>query len=971
VIEPISLSAAITTLVGSAPHWAPVLTRTLTGKGKDLAVGRGKQLFDERQHEKHVQRALHNAAERGVARFTSGPERDQYRHVLEILARDDGSSRILRDEGLQLFTLSDTPDMEALTERYNLAERTRTLSEATAHENVDAAPYLSSFFDALIAELYNDPLFRAEMGEVIKVRAAANGQRSLEDVRTLLGQIGNILADNYEPTQFLRDVDTYLQHIEGALRQHRLVGIPFDRDIETSPELAGIFVSLKVVIGERGDSENDLDDEHDVAPDVQSVLEGVSYLVLLGDPGSGKSITTRYIARSHAQANLNTAVSTRAAGLLRGKPVPLRIELRLLSEARRQRPELSFVSYATEVLLAREGVTVDSRMFTELLERRLMLLMFDGLDEVPTLGDRKDLVEEIEKFAHSYPGNRIVVTSRPVGYEIAPFSRSMFHEGRIRAFDDTQIRQFLTGWYQHVLKYDSSLPADAQEELDAFYEALKDNVNLHRLATNPLMLTVMAAVHRFERLPDKRVQVYDKCAELLLSTWAKLKHTDERWKDLKMGAKDQKDCLAHLGFVLHNHAQNQWEETEAADGQRRRKGDTAVDVPTRFIEREMNNFLTSQDVPLRGIELHREVERFLELVKVEAGLLVERGKDEQGGPLYGFLHRTFQEYFAALDLDNRRTQDDDAEIVTEFLRDHLHDPHWREVTVLLLGKLPRKLTTSQLKSVLDGLSCRSAYAAVIQQDLFFVADCLAEDMDVRSEFADHVVTELSRLVKESPFPSQVQQALDALGSLLRTRQYAHPAQRMLKELMTQDDELDVRTRIDAAVPLCARVKGKGSGEASNRSHASAFLLGLAQRLDLPATEAIAAAQALYRNSPRGSDEGRQAGEALLEIARRPGLPVTEAIAAARALYGSSPSGSDEEQQAGEALLEIVRRPSLPVTEEIAVAQILYLSVRDSDEHRRGLEALLEMVQRPDLSVTEAIAVAQMLYLSTPSITTRD
>jgi len=242
--------------------------------------------------------------------------------------------------------------------------------------------------------------------------------------------------------------------------------------------------------------------------------------------------------------------------------------------------------------------------------------------------------------------------------------------------------------------------AKPTEELDAFYQALRGNINLHRLATNPLMLTVMTAVHRFERLPDKRVQVYDKCADLLLSTWARLKHTDDRWKDLKMGTDDQKGCLAHLGFVLHQHAQERLVEEpepvdtpEVSDAQGQPPEQTAVDVPAQFIQREMKHFLTSQDVPLPTVEINAEVGRFLSLVEVEAGLLVERGKDERGEALFGFVHRTFQEYFAALDLDNRRTQDDDPNVIIAFLNAHLHDPHWREVTLLLLARFLRRLTT--------------------------------------------------------------------------------------------------------------------------------------------------------------------------------------------------------------------------------------------------------------------------------------
>src|SRR5207248_3464399 len=54
---------------------------------------------------------------------------------------------------------------------------------------IDAAPYLGSFFVALLAELYADPFFRQQLSDVIQVRAAMSMQRSLTEVVATL-QIG-------------------------------------------------------------------------------------------------------------------------------------------------------------------------------------------------------------------------------------------------------------------------------------------------------------------------------------------------------------------------------------------------------------------------------------------------------------------------------------------------------------------------------------------------------------------------------------------------------------------------------------------------------------------------------------------------------------------------------------------------------------------------------------------------------------
>ena len=143
-----------------------------------------------------------------------------------------------------------------------------------------------------------------------------------------------------------------------------------------------------------------------------------------------------------------------------------------------------------------------------------MLVLFDGLDEVATLSERRQLVEQIELFAQRYPGNRILVTSRPVGYELASISDPTFQHADIQSFDDEQIHQFLESWYRYVLRF-SSLPFEAHQELEAFFKTLQENPRLHKLATNPLLLTVMTALHRYERLPDERVLIYDKCSDLL------------------------------------------------------------------------------------------------------------------------------------------------------------------------------------------------------------------------------------------------------------------------------------------------------------------------------------------------------------------------------------------------------------------------------------------------------------------------
>src|SRR5437588_6703545 len=139
MVEPISLGIAIGYLVKSAPGWFHTVQDTLLGKGKELAIEQGKQritgFIDEKKHLRHKELALKNAAERGLTKFHTPEERDQYRSVLEILS--EANSEALRQEALRLLTYSDNPDLTILTEKYNLRQRISALAQDKKHEEVE------------------------------------------------------------------------------------------------------------------------------------------------------------------------------------------------------------------------------------------------------------------------------------------------------------------------------------------------------------------------------------------------------------------------------------------------------------------------------------------------------------------------------------------------------------------------------------------------------------------------------------------------------------------------------------------------------------------------------------------------------------------------------------------------------------------------------------------------------------------
>src|SRR5947209_4893035 len=114
--DPASLFAlAVSALAKGAPHWLHALESVAVSQGKEFVKSQGKKHLENRQYLKHMRLALENAARKGIVRFHSSSERDQYRAMIEFLAQPGPNNEALLHEALSLLTLSDTPDFGMLS----------------------------------------------------------------------------------------------------------------------------------------------------------------------------------------------------------------------------------------------------------------------------------------------------------------------------------------------------------------------------------------------------------------------------------------------------------------------------------------------------------------------------------------------------------------------------------------------------------------------------------------------------------------------------------------------------------------------------------------------------------------------------------------------------------------------------------------------------------------------------------------
>ncbi|MBP5973974.1 HEAT repeat domain-containing protein [Brasilonema sp. CT11] len=500
-------------------------------------------------------------------------------------------------------------------------------------------------------------------------------------------------------------------------------------------------------------------------------------LVVLGDPGAGKTtmvrwMTTAYLLRLKQDPDWQDLPDVKT--LPNEDWLPIIIRCRDLDKSSLGGSLDDMLSYT---LRKEEMTQQECSAVRHILQKKLQdgsaLLLIDGLDEITDPGLRITFCRQIERICNAHPKAPIIVTSRIVGY------REMKH--RIgREFEHVTVADLTRedkDDFAHRWCNITELPERKKKAAEELIKDIHSSDRIERLTGNPMLLTTMALVKRkVGKLPSRRADLYWEAVQVLLN-----------WRREVDEPIDYREAVPQLNYIAYAMCDR---------GVQQLREDEIIELLEQIRQERPENHMVKQHTP----------EKFLHLLEHRTGILVQVGDVRHNGivvPVFEFRHLTFQEYLAGLALVQGYFPQRDRSLslaqhiaplagrISEVSSDDSNTEvavteNWREALRLCVASCNDDDVDEVLQAILKPLEGEDAETTARARAVM-AALCLADEPNASDEIAREVLQEFTRQIGESEINQKTETSVQTAVTELAVSRWADMlGSYLLKEFQKQD-----------------------------------------------------------------------------------------------------------------------------------------------------------------------------------------
>ncbi len=264
--------------------------------------------------------------------------------------------------------------------------------------------------------------------------------------------------------------------------------------------------------------------------------------------------------------------------------------------------------------------------FTDLFTSGRVLLLLDGVDEIPP-DHRPRLTREIEAWIKAYPKCHYLISSRPDAVAEDWLVNLEVQRADVLPLSPEDRSTFIDFWHRSVGKRyrDAGKPDVTESVATQLKTQLSENPTVARLTTNPLLAAAICALHLDGKaqLPRNEGEICNKLCELLLDLRDKHQRLIRK-DDLHWTGYEKLDYDPHKKAILSDIA-----GAMIASGK--------SSLPESEVDQRIARILEKYE-PLKGLDATAIRKAFIErsgLLRVGASDAIE------------FIHNTFKEFLAA------------------------------------------------------------------------------------------------------------------------------------------------------------------------------------------------------------------------------------------------------------------------------------------------------------------------------------